>query len=116
METLQLDLFEIEAAEVPETEKTIEERFWEFHEDNLHVARRLRALAHQLKASGHSQYGMRALFEVLRFETSLETTGRRFKLNNNYTALYARWLMIWDPELKGFFVTRDHDKEQDNGV
>jgi hypothetical protein len=81
-------------------------RFWDFHRDNPHVYRKLRDLALQLKRRGHERYGIKGLFEVLRWHRALETTDESFKLNNNYHALYARLLMKNERELKGFFALR----------
>jgi hypothetical protein len=45
--------------------------------------------------------------EVVRFHRALETTDPDFKLNNNYSSRYARILMDEEPELAGFFQTRE---------
>ena len=65
----------------------------------------LKALALRLKKVGVESYGMKALFEILRFNALLSVDSK-FKLSNNYTSLYARLLMQQEPELAGFFVTR----------
>ena len=48
---------------------------------------------------------MKQIFEVIRWEYDLKTTGD-FKLNNNYTAWYARLVMERNPSLDGFFQLR----------
>lgn len=65
----------------------------------------LKALALRLKKVGVESYGMKALFEILRFNALL-SVDNKLKLSNNYTSLYARLLMQQEPELAGFFVTR----------
>ena len=119
METEQLSIFDIGHLEpIKESDgrqETIEEKFWRFHALNPHVEVALRRMALQLKDSGHSRYGLRALFEVLRFKSSIDTTGRQFKLNNNYTSFYARLIMDLEPALIGFFQIREHEKESENG-
>lgn len=85
---------------------TIAERFERFHERNPQVYAALRQMALELRRRGHRQYGIKALFEVLRFNSAMQTHGDTFKLNNNYTALYARLLMDQEPELDGFFELR----------
>jgi hypothetical protein len=87
-------------------------KFWEFHNHNPDVYHRLRDMARQLKRAGHQHYGIRGLFEVLRWEHAIKTFGSEFKLNNNYTALYARALMLWEDDLWGFFRLRDSDNPQ----
>ena len=85
---------------------SIEAAFLEFHAENPDVYRELRTLAHSLKAAGRSHYGIKALYEVVRFHRALQTTDDHFKLNNNFTALYARMLMEQEPDLVGFFELR----------
>lgn len=81
-------------------------KFLNFHYANPHVYNRLRALALEMKRQGIDKYSMKGLFEVLRWEHALKTTGDVFKLNNNYTSLYARGLMQNEPQLEGFFALR----------
>lgn len=81
-------------------------KFEEFHAINPQVLQRLRAAALRLKGVGWAHYGVKALFEGLRFHSALQTTDPVFKLNNNYTAFYARLLMDQEPVLAGFFETR----------
>lgn len=85
--------------------KTTETSFQQFHKGNPHVYDQLKALALRLKKVGVESYGMKALFEILRFNALL-SVDNKFKLSNNYTSLYARLLMQQEPELAGFFVTR----------
>lgn len=110
----QVSLFDLLGADAPPLREpdygdaqTTEERFAAFHAANPHVYASLRDMALTLKAQGTRQYGMKALFEVLRFNNALRTNGDAFKLNNNYTALYARKLMDEVVGLEGFFETRE---------
>lgn len=84
----------------------ISEGFQKFHKQNPHVFIRLREMALTMKRHGRSRLGIKMLFEVLRWERMLETSGDEFKLNNNYSAFYARMLEETTPELKGIFATR----------
>ena len=85
---------------------SIEEEAQRFHENNPQVAVELLSLAHQLRRRGHRRYGIAGLFEVLRYQRALSTYGSEFKLNNNFRAFYARFLMKYDPRLDGFFEVR----------
>ena len=85
---------------------TVRERFERFHQTNPQVYTALVQLALQLKRRGVAKYGVKALFETLRFHYALHTQGERFKLNNYFTSFYARLMMINEPELDGFFETR----------
>lgn len=87
---------------------SLEERFRRFHEQNPHIYAALRDLALQLKRRGRRRYGLKSLFEVLRWHHALQTDDPNsdFKLDNNWTAFYARELMDNEPDLDGFFETR----------
>lgn len=87
--------------------ESIEEQFQAFHEANPHIYRLLRALALDYKRSGRSRCGIKMLYEVLRYRSGVYTTGEPYKLNNNFTSLYARLLMDREPELEGFFEIRE---------
>lgn len=106
---LALPLKALEPVEY-EPEMTLEERFWLFHERNPHVLDALRNLALNLYSRGTRRFGMKALFEMLRYLYHLEvdSTGDSFTLNNNNTAFYARLLMREEPfRTCGFFELRE---------
>jgi len=86
---------------------SIDEQFKQFHEANPAVYDALRNLALDMRRRGVQHYGTKGLFEVLRWSYSLQTQGDEFLLNNNYTSRYARLLMQQEPELAGFFETRE---------
>ena len=86
----------------------IERDFWAFHIANPHVYTELRDHALELRRRGRTHYGIKALFEVVRFHRALDTTDKcsEWRINNNYSALYARLLMANEPALCDFFRTR----------
>lgn len=57
------------------------------------------------------RFGAKAIMERVRWHT-LESGDDGFKINNNYTALYARKFMREHPEHAGFFVTRERAGER----
>jgi len=86
--------------------------FQRFHAENPHVYVALERLAFKLRNKGVNRWGIKALWEVCRYELALNTNApvSTFKLNNNYTACYARLLMERNPEdLGGFFELRERD-------
>jgi hypothetical protein len=85
----------------------IERAFWAFHQANPLVYEKLRDLALNLRRKGIDHYGIKALFEVVRFHHALSTNDPDYKLNNNFTSLYSRLLMDNETELQGFFRTRE---------
>lgn len=86
--------------------ETLTERFLRFHELNPHVYQALRRLALDLARNGRSRIGIGMLFEVMRWQRLVATTGEEWLLNNDYRAPYARLLMASEPELAGIFETR----------
>jgi len=85
--------------------ETIGERFHAFHGANPQVLDALVSLCLDVKRRGRKRWSTKGAFEVLRW-SSLRTTGDDFKLNNNFTSLYARLIPMVEPELAGFFATR----------
>lgn len=87
---------------------TIQERFYIFHNANPTVFNALRQMALQQKARGANRGSIKALMETLRWlhQLTVNPDDSGFKLNNNFTALYARLLMDQEPALEGFFETR----------
>ena len=84
---------------------TLDKRFESYHRRNPHIYEQLKIMSLRLKNVGVEKYGMKALFEILRFNALL-TVDHNFRLSNNFTALYARLLMEQEPELEGFFRIR----------
>lgn len=86
--------------------RALREHFESFHRENPHVYGRLVEMAREAKRRGIEKWGMKRLFEVIRWEHAIRTRGECVKLNNNYTAFYARRVMADHPDLDGFFETR----------
>lgn len=88
-------------------EKSIRASWERFDRDNPEVYSRLIELALTwVKARPGQPLGIGMLFERLRWDLALRTTGEPLKLNNNYRALYARKLMNEVPECHDLFRTR----------
>lgn len=93
---------------------TAQEQFLAYHAANPHIYARLRAMALQLKRAGHDRWGIKNLWEKLRYDLAAEARdpNNPFTLNNNYTAYYARRLMKREPELAGFFEIRERQVDK----
>lgn len=91
---------------------TITERAERFHAANPQIYAVAVKIARGIKAAGMAHYGIGAVWEILRYQ-SLHIGGDIYRLNNNYRAFYARLIMQQEPDLEGFFATRDcpHDAE-----
>ena len=82
-----------------------EKRFTSYNRRNPSVYDKLHTLAMRLKKVGAKKYGIKALFEILRYNALLQSD-TKFELNNNLAPYYARLLMKNEPDLKGFFRIR----------
>jgi len=85
----------------------LESKFLKFHEENPEIYIELVNLARQAKKYGRRKMGMKAIWEIMRWERMIQTkdaTG--YKLNNDYTSRYSRLIMENENDLKDFFETR----------
>jgi len=80
--------------------------FEKFHSENPEIYEELIKQARALKAMGREKYGVKSLFEVIRWHRAMNTRGDDFKLNNNHAPFYARRIMAREPDLDGFFEIR----------
>lgn len=87
------------------SEKTLT-RFKKFHKENPEVYELFKELAFKMKATGKKKYSARTIFEVMRWDYDLRTSGEVFELNNDFTSIYARLLVFHYPEMNGFFELR----------
>ena len=84
-------------------------RWEEFHRDNPHVLKAIISIALELKGSrGFRCCGVKLIMERLRWLPAIKAKGDDgFKLNNSYSAFYAREAMRVEPRLAGFFRLRE---------
>ena len=111
----QLEMFQIPVTEPeqpanPEPE-TIEQKFARFHAANPHVIVLLTGLAKAVPCG--RTVSIRDLFGQLRYQIATQSDVPEPKLNNNYTALYARLITDANPELSTKLVTRARAHERD---
>mgnify|MGYP001270042802 FL=1 len=85
--------------------RTIAERWAEFHQRNPHVYAALETLALRKRASGEL-FGVKALWEECRYELQRISAVGAYKLNNDFTALYARELIRLHPSLAAVLEVR----------
>lgn len=83
------------------------ERFERFHESNPHVYVAIVSIARSLRDAGWPRCGMKMIFEQLRWRYAVKTRGEKWNFNNNFTAYYSRLVMEREPDLAGFFETRE---------
>ena len=82
------------------------ERFSVFHSENPGVYEEFKKLAFDMKYAGKKKYSAQALVYVLRWNKDVSTKGDVFKINNDFTSIYARMMMSDYPVMEGFFSIR----------
>ena len=87
--------------------KHLKIKFQEYHMDNLAVYDLFVGFAKEVKSAGWGTYSSKSIFERIRWHVDIETAGDSFKLNNNYTAYYARKMMSEYPDFKDFVRVRE---------
>jgi len=91
-------------------ERKLEAEFqeWSLTEDGIAVIREASRRALLLVARGFRHYSIDAILHSIRFDRSIAAgPDHGFKINNDRSAHLARHLMLNDPELDGFFETRE---------
>lgn len=89
---------------------TIQQRFERFNRAHPEVQEHLVRLCRRWRLAGRGTWSIKGAFEVLRWDrhlAGLEDEIEVYRLNNSYTARYARLLMREHPELDGLFELRD---------
>jgi len=72
-----------------------------------HICDKFAELALMVRSRGFDRYSARAILHRLRWHYQIERGDTHFKINNNYSARLARWVMREQPGMLGFFQTRD---------
>lgn len=86
---------------------TIAEKFQEFHSDNPAVYTVLVRLAREwVSRTGRHRLGIKSLCERARWDIAISTSDPDYKINNYFTAYYARLIMAQEPDLVGLFELR----------
>lgn len=76
-----------------------EAAFRQFHSDNPHVLTELERLTARWFDSGKKAIGVKFLFEIIRWNQSVQTDSvDEFKINNNFAPHYARMMVARNPE------------------
>lgn len=92
---------------------TLAERFEEFHRENPHVYRVLVKLAREwVQQTGTRKLAIKTLYERARWEIAMNTSDAEFKLNNSYTAFFARLIMDQEPDLRRIFDLRSSEADE----
>jgi hypothetical protein len=102
-----LDMFDAPREPEPDPFEDPLAGFRAFHEANPQVLAALVTIARELVRDGETKFGVKALFERLRWDRRFRTeSGEPWKLNNSYTAPYARLMIEAHPKVEPYLETR----------
>lgn len=76
-----------------------------YQRENPGIWQAFKKYAFEIKEAGVNRYGAKSIMERVRWHIALKTKGE-FKINNDFTALYARKLINNYPEFGSFFELR----------
>lgn len=80
--------------------------FEQFDADNPKVWELFVRFTFDVIKAGHERFSADSILHRIRWETAIKTTDEHFKINNNFSADYARKFMLQFPEYDGFFELR----------
>jgi len=80
--------------------------FDQYNNENPEIWKLFRDTTLDAIRKGFRNYSSKSIFEIIRWHRSGEIKEDSFKINNNYTADYARLFTKTFPEYEGFFRTR----------
>lgn len=106
----QLDLFQtLGKTFEPNTEQDKPKTFAEYHEQNPQIYEAFKKFTFDLIKRGRDHYGAQGIIELIRYH-SIIGGNDGFKINNNYSADYARLFMRDFPQHDNFFRLRQLKK------
>lgn len=91
---------------LPDADEALVLRFHEYHESHPNVFIEFWNLAERMKLAGRPKYSAWSIVQQIRWNHDLQEQNEPFKINNDYIALYARFLIHVAPEFDGFFELR----------
>lgn len=99
-------LFSID--DLPRT-ATLKDKFEAFHDRNPKVYEALEGMAALMVMRGRKRISIKMCVEVLRWNYYLQTVDAEseYRLNNSYSAYYARLLLKRHPDWDGLFQLRE---------
>lgn len=92
------------------TPLSIQARFevWLATAEGQYVKREVLRKANEIRRRGFSHYGIKAIMETIRWDRNLALgPNDGFKVNDHYTSRLVRLLIEEQPDLDGFFETRE---------
>ena len=85
--------------------------FSQYDKDHPEIWKEFKKTTLKAIKKGFKNYSSKSIFEIIRWHRSGDLKPDGFKVNNNYTADYARKFANEFPQYKDFFRTRNRLKE-----
>lgn len=79
--------------------------FQNYHKQNPQIWEAFQKYAFEM-TKVIEQYGAKSIMERVRWQHHIENPGRPFKVNNDFTSLYARLFIYHYPQFENFFEFR----------
>lgn len=89
----------------PDYPRHVLDKFKSFHQQNPRVFQDFKSKAFAMR-SKRNKYSAMAIFQAMRWDYDLQTSGDPFKINNDFIPIYARLLVYHHPEFETFFEFR----------
>lgn len=86
--------------------------FRKYHQENKELYGLFLKYAREAKASGRERFSVWMIANRARWYSQVETSGKDYKVSNDYLALYARLIMYQYPEYEGFFLIKRMKKKR----
>jgi len=80
--------------------------FEEYHKENPEIWEQFEKTTLLAISKGFKHYSARSIFEIIRWHRGGNLKSDGFKINNNYTADYARLFISEHSLYENFFITR----------
>jgi hypothetical protein len=91
---------------LPDADPGLVARFYAYHEANPDVFIQFWNLAEEIKLAGREKYSAWTIIQRIRWGHDVQAQNEPFKINNDFIALYARFLIHVAPQFEGFFDLR----------
>lgn len=86
-------------------DKVLIKKFMLYNHDNPHIFTEFERYAREIKAHC-DKCSAWLIINRIRWDHSIKTNGNKFKISNDFIALFARKLIMERPEFEGFFTLR----------
>ena len=95
-----------------EADPALLDKFFKYHENNPALFDLFVKFAREAQRQSRKRFSVWMIANRIRWYCQIETTGKDFKVSNDYLALYARMLILLDPSFDGLFTLKRMKKNR----